>query len=383
MDNKTKVKVAVVIGIIVLAVIFIFMVVFVKGNRNSKKNDIPTRTPGSYSQKNNNTTEEPVNNSEEDDQDGQDVENKTDKDQSDDDGNVSETLTLDNVTSLGIKDNNLVKINNDMTSSVVTSLKNGYTDFCYGDEKAYISYKNEDGSSSIVEIDLLKSDYPEKTILSMENTEINNLEYYSGKIYFVTENGRLVEYSIDEENTNFWTEENETSSFVIDKNNNCLYFSYKPNGENPGIYSLDFTSNTYTELVTLNDFAGELLLNGDSLVIDAKEYQSIYVYNNSLVSVTGIGSDNLNSTSKQVDFFGDLILYTNGEKVDIKDSSGNSYQDNWYNSNGDLFTDVSMISSNNLQVTREDGQNSVIIDLTTGNITEMEGSPYSDVVIIK
>ena len=247
----------------------------------------------------------------------------------------------------------------------------------------YISYKNEDGSSSIVEIDLLKSDYPEKTILSMENTEINNLEYYSGKIYFVTENGRLVEYSIDEENTNFWTEENETSSFVIDKNNNCLYFSYKPNGENPGIYSLDFTSNTYTELVTLNDFAGELLLNGDSLVIDAKEYQSIYVYNKSLVSVTGIGSDNLNSTSKQVDFFGDLILYTNGEKVDIKDSSGNSYQDNWYNSNGDLFTDVSMISSNNLQVTREDGQNSVIIDLTTGNITEMEGSPYSDVVIIK
>ena len=43
MDNKTKVKVAVVIGIIVLAVIFIFMVVFVKGNRNSKKNDIPTK----------------------------------------------------------------------------------------------------------------------------------------------------------------------------------------------------------------------------------------------------------------------------------------------------------------------------------------------------
>ena len=36
MDNKTKVKVAVVIGIIVLAVIFIFMVVFVKGNRNSR-----------------------------------------------------------------------------------------------------------------------------------------------------------------------------------------------------------------------------------------------------------------------------------------------------------------------------------------------------------
>ena len=368
MDNKTKVKVAVVIGIVILAVIFIFMIIFVKGNKPSVNKDIPVKASNSYSNKDENT----VGNYSEDNDDNQ--------------GNQT---NVNDMVSIGIKDNNLVKINSDLSSTTIKKLENGYIDFCYGDNKVYVVLNNEDGSYSISEIDLLKNDYSEKVVLtSSEYGSINNIEYYSGKLYFVTEKGQLIEYSISEEFARNLTNENEVSYFVVDEKNNRLFVSYRPNGENPGIYILDFTANNYTQVVTLNDLTGELILNGNSLVIDVKELSKLYLYNSEKSSIVEIGDDNkLNEAKNQVAFYDNGLLYTNGVTIDIKDTSGNSYKDGWYTLNDNTIAGISMISSNKFQIARYDENGkvtrSIVIDLSNGDTTEMNDTVYSDLKIIK
>lgn len=365
MDNKTKVKVAVIIAIVILAVIFIFMVIFVKGNRLPKNENIPVKSyKDSYSKTNN------INNSIVDESNGQ-VED-----------------VFDDIISIGIQNGNLVKINSNLEAKVIKKLKNNYSNFCYGDNKVYIAYNEENNSCSIVEIDLEESNYPEKNIFTTEDYgSINNIKYYAGKLYFISEKEQLIEYSISEDFFRVLSNENESNNFVIDEKNNCLYVSYSPNGENPGIYLLDFTENSFSQVIALNDLSGELLLNGNSLVIDVVELGKLYVYNIEQNSVVEIGDNNLSKTSYHVAFYDNYIFYTNGEKIDIKDDSGNSYKDDWYILDDSFIASISMISSNKLQVTKcdQDGQiaGSIIIDLINGSATQFPDTVYSELFIIE
>ena len=212
MDNKTKVKVAVVIGIIILAVIFMFMVIFVKGNRMPVNENIPTKaSPSTYIINNKETNEIPV---------------KNGNNQNNDD---EVKIALEDIESIGIREKKLVKINSDLKYETIKKLESGYSSFCYGDGKIYELVMNiEENLSSIIEIDLSDKEYSEKTIFSSGDYGlIDNMRYYSGKIYFVSSKGQLVEYSMSEEYARLLTNENEVSTFAIDENKNCLYLLKK------------------------------------------------------------------------------------------------------------------------------------------------------------
>lgn len=363
MENKTKVKVAVVIGIVILAVIFILMVVFVKSNKKTN-NDIPRKTKETSVSNSENIVD-------------------TEKDKEDNETN-QENATLENVISLGIKDGNLVKINNDLTSTIVKKLDDNFGEFCYGDEKAYISIKEND-KCIIKELDLVKENYPEKTIFSSSDFDsINCISYYGGKLYFVTEYEQLIEYSISEEYSKNLSNKNEVSFFVIDKNKNNMYVSYKPNGENPGIYLLDFTLNNYTQKITLSNLTGKLYLGDNTLVIDVKEVGKLYAYNIDSNSIVEIGNDN-SQIDKQIAFFGNVMLYANNTVIDLKDSNGNSYQDKWYDLEDREIYSIDMISTNILNITILNNDKTYScrsIDLTTGGTGEVPENVYLKTVRI-
>ena len=360
MDNKTKVKVAVVIGIVILAIIFIFMVVFVKGNRTPVNKNIPRKGDAGYV--------DPT---------------QTDDNPNEDEPPTGEPISLDNVRSIGVKVGNLVTIDNDLNSTDVKKLESGYVEYCYGNNNVYTVINNEDGTYSVIEINLANSEYPEKTIITTsEYGSIKNIEYYAEKLYFVSEKGQLVEYSIPESFFKALTNENEVSSFVINKENNSIILSYKPNGQSAGIYMLDFTSNNFTEIVSLNDFAGKLLLNGKTLIIDVKEFNKLFVYDTEQKTVTEIGADNhLSLAENHVTFYNDLLLYTNGTTIDIKDASGNTYQNGWYTLDDRTIASISMLSSSKLQIARTAG-GSIVVDLINGSTEEMP-TVYTDVIRIK
>lgn len=371
MENKTKVKVAVVIGIVILAVIFIFMVVFVKGNRPKKNKNIPTITNGYAAESNKNTTGESG---------GGDTEEPP--------VSTGEKITLDGIVSLATKNGSLVKVKSDFSSEEITKLGSGYSGYCYGDNKAYQVLDNEDGSYSIYEIDLLKSDYPQKSVLTTSDYgAIKNIDYYAGKLYFVSQSGQLIEYSISETYSRALTNENEVSSFVIDKVKNNMFVSYKPGGANAGVYILDFTSNSFTQIISLNDLAGDLMLNGNSLVIDVKDFATLYVYDINNATVVSIGADNyLEKAKDHIAFYDNVLLYTDGSNISLKDASGNSYKDNWYTLDDSSIASIEMLDSKTVQVARygQDGKvsRSIIIDLSNGATTEVSDSAYTDVVRI-
>ena len=353
MENKTKVKVAVVIGIIILAVVFVCMIVFVKGNRNSVNKDIPTIKNGYANSVNQNDIK-------------------------------SHVITLDDVIGFGIENNNLVEINGDYSNTVIKELDDNNLVFCYGDNKIY--YSNNQGK--IIEIDLLTSAFSEKELLNKsEYGYISDLKYYSGKLYFVTGKKQLIEYSIEESYEKNLTNENEVSCFEINKDKNCVYLSYKPNGENSGIYSLDFTSNEFAQIININDFADNLILNGNSLIVDAKGLGNFYVYNTNSNSIMGIGENNkLENSKNQIAFYNGVILYTNGTSIDLKDENGNNYQENWYKLEDNSIAGIYMLTSNKLEVAKYDENKkiakSVVIDLSNGTIEEND-KVYINVIRIK
>ena len=368
MDNKTKVKVAVVIGIVILAVIFIIMVVFVKGNRTPVNKNIPRKGEKGY----------------------QDPTQKEDDTGEEEPEPTGEPVTLEDVMSLGIKDGNLVEIHSDLSSTIVRKMESGYTEFCYGDNCVYTLVDNEDGTYSVIETDLSNSAYPDKTIMTTDAYgHISNIEYYAGKIYFVSEKRQLIEYSISESFSKAFTNENEVSSFVINRTNNSMILSYRPEGQNAGIYILDFTSNSFTPIVTLNDLAGRLILNGKTLVIDIKEFQKLYVYDLEQNTVLEVGADNvLASVENHITFYNDLLLYTDGSAIDIRDASGNAYQIGWYVLNDGTIADISMLSSSQLQIARYDANGSkkitrsLVINLSDATMTELD-SVYTGVIRMK
>ena len=369
MDNKTKVKVAVVIGIVALAVIFIFMVIFVKGNKTPVNKNIPRKGDAGFVDPTQNTT------------------NTTTK--KEEETVPGSNVTLDDVVCLGIKNGNLVKINSDLTSVDVKKLESGFKDYCYGDKNVYTVIDNEDGTYSVIEIDLTKSNYPEKNIITTgEYGAINNIEYYGGKLYFVSQIGQLIEYSISENYFRALTAAGEVSSFVINKKDNNIIVSYMPGGVNSGIYTFDFTQNNFTQFIALDELAGDLILNGNSLIIDVKGFNSLYLYDMESGSVVAIGADNyLNKAENHIAFYDNVLLYTNGSAIDLKKSSGEDYQENWYVLNDGTIADISMIDSSKMQIARYDAERkvtrSIIIDLSNGETTEKPDVVYTDIIKIK
>lgn len=370
MENKTKVKVAVVIGIVILAVIFIVMVVFVKGNKTPVNTNIPRKGEEGYVD----TTGKTDGNSNE-------IE-----DPSEDSG---ETISLDGVISVGIKNGNIVKINEDLESTTIKNLEDGYIEMCYGDSNIYVAIKNEDNTVSIKEINIENSNYPENTIIETDKYGIiHNLEYYAGKIYFVSEHGQLIEHSISENLDRAITNENEVSSFTINKNANNMLISYSPNNQNAGVYIFDFTANSLTQIIALTQLPGQLILNGNSLIIDVKELGSLYAYDMEAKSVAEVGIENnkFKQVADQVAFYENTLLFTNGNAIDIKKVNGESFQDGWYSLNDNSIAGISMLDSSKLQVARwaESGENkitrSTIIDLSTGSVTEVPDYAYTDII---
>lgn len=375
MENKTKVKVAVVIAIIILAVIFIFMVIFVKGNKNQKNPNIPTKGEAGYVDPTvKNTTTEPVNETAQEPV-------------------VTQPTVSNDVVSLGVKFGWLVKINSDLNAENIIELESGYSEFCYDNSKVYILTINRDGTNLIDEIDLSKSSYtPKNIITSSDYGNISNIECYEGKLYFMAENGQIIEYSIEESYVRALNNPNEANGFVINKDKNVMYVSYRPNGANAGVYVFDFTANTFSQIISLNDLPGKLILNGNSLVIDVKEYASLYVYDMEQNVVNGIGADNyFEDIENQITFYNDIILYTNGLTIDLKNANGESFQDGWYTLNDSTIADISLLDSTKLQIARYDengrgGGNinrSVVIDLVDGTTTEKPIDVYTDVIRIK
>ena len=125
-----------------------------------------------------------------------------------------------------------------------------------------------------------------------------------------------------------------------------------------------------------------------SILFLRKKIDKIYVYNIEQQTILEIGANNnLQKASYHIAFYDNYILYTNGSKIDIKDNSGNSYKDDWYNLDDNSISKISMISKSKLQVSRsnEHGQISsgIIIDLTNGNAKDAGETIYSELVTIK
>ena len=273
-------------------------------------------------------------------------------------------------------------------------MESGYTEFCYGESKIYTVVNNEDGTYSVIESDLTRSNYPEKTIMTTgDYGAITNIAYYSGKIYFVSQIGQLIEHSISENYSRALTNANEVSNFTIDETNNRMLVSYEQNGQNPGVYIFDFTQNTFAQIIALTQLPGQLILNGNSLIIDVKELSSLYIYDMETNSVISVGpeSSTLKQIANQVAFYDNVLLYTNGSTIDIKKASGETYQDGWYTLNDGSIADISMLDSSRMQVARYDASGaasgkitrSIIIDLSNGTTTEMKESVYTDVIKLK
>ena len=161
-----------------------------------------------------------------------------------------------------------------------------------------------------------------------------------------------------------------------------------PGGVNSGIYTFDFTQNNFTQFIALDELAGDLILNGNSLIIDVKGFNSLYLYDMESGSVVAIGADNyLNKAENHIAFYDNVLLYTNGSAIDLKKSSGEDYQENWYVLNDGTIADISMIDSSKMQIARYDAERkvtrSIIIDLSNGETTEKPDVVYTDIIKIK
>ena len=124
-------------------------------------------------------------------------------------------------------------------------------------------------------------------------------------------------------------------------------------------------------------------MNGKTLVIDVKEFNKLYAYDIENNTVVEIGNDNyLALAENHVAFYNDLLLYTNGTAIDIRDSSGNVYQNGWYTLDERTIASISMLSSSKLQVARTSG-GSIIVDLINGTTEEIPDNSYTNVIRIK
>lgn len=375
MDYKTKIKVAAVIGVVIIAIIFIIMIVFVKNNNTNT--NIPTKTQS-------NTTDNNSNGSETED----------------DKKEESTTLSLDSVSSLAIKDEYLVKVNNDVTSENIIKLEDSedkkYIDYTYSNSKAYLLYKEVIDSSEklvVYSLDLLKSNYPtEKILVQDEYNYGKDLTFANDKIYYITLDNNIFEYSIAEEAEKDLLDNTfkvSNGSLKIDSANNIAYFIASENSE-LGIYKMNLGTNERERIINGFSTGYDLLLKDKYLVCNVDNTN--YLYNSENNSIWEVGA-NVNSedghgaTNKIAFYETQFVIYTNEKKIVLKDFDGNVLNESLYavSEDKETISSVSMITENKLQIVLENDGNyekSIIIDLSEGLLSENTDN-YKNIINIK
>lgn len=368
MNHKTKIKVAAAIALIIIAIIFILMIVFVKGNRDIK-NNIPTKTPGGSS----NTS-------------------KTDDNKK---NNNKNNISNNDVFALALKNKMLYKLNNNLESELINELSNGssdetFSDFSYDKNDVYLAYKS-DNTTYIYKISNMDGSNNQELVFETDEYNYKNaLTVYNDKIYYITEDAKLIEYSISEEVVNVLVNGYELGNgktFVIDKDKNVLYLMatvLTDDGTETGVYKLDFTSNAVSKIINLDEINGDLILNNNNLIIDVFNMSSVFIYNIDSNLVYSLGNYEYNDIQQKVAFYEDVILYTNGNVVQLKDETGNDIKNDWYEAQDGYIYNISMISNQKLEVVikNNNAYEALTIDLNSGEISEIEEA-YLNVINLK
>ena len=139
MDQKTKIKVAIVSALVVLAIIFILMVLFVRGNRDKKiKESIPTKTSNETI-----PTENDVEGN------STDPSNNTNTDEN----FQAEIMDIEDIRCFAMKDGNIVELDKNENYAILKKIKNQTVlSYTYDNESLYIAY--ESAGTTIGKIDL-------------------------------------------------------------------------------------------------------------------------------------------------------------------------------------------------------------------------------------
>jgi hypothetical protein len=378
MEKKTKIKVAIVLAIIIIAIVLILMILFVKEN-STNQNDIPTKVP-TTSLTDNSLTD--------------DLENNNGND-------LVEELNLDDVESLAISSNTLVKIKSDASCEIVkefgSDLEKNYIAYTYDDSKAYVvySYETEFGYvNRVYSIDLLQSDYPEELVYESETPDYaDDLIVSDGKIYYTTISKTIVEYSINEEALKTISPDEAlvtAGTLAIDKDKNILYYIAASNGAS-AIYSVNLgTSKTTTILNGFEKGYNLSLCNEKYLICNLDDENYLFNIDTGYFWDIGltVNSDESNrSTDKITTYKSDYVMYTNEEKIELRDFEGNLLNESLYAVTEDnIITGISMITENKLQIKVHsnvnafvDDNKSYIVDFETSTI--VAGSNIYDSII--
>lgn len=345
MESKTKIKVAIVIALIIIAVIFILMVVFVKGNPPTNKNNIPTKT---FSKDGNNTGA-PNNNVEDNQDEGEDI-------------------TLEGITSLAIYENKLVKVKEDKSFEEVKDFgldeNKEIIDYTYDENKVYFVYNDKSTlRTTIYSIDLLKSNYPESLVYESDSEDyLNDLIVKENKIYYVTKDKKIIEYSINEDvRTSLISDSSSVvaGSLEISKNENKLYYIGTENGAS-AVFSIDLGTGQTQEL--LNGFSNgtDLLLYKDKYLVCGIESLN-YLYNietRNVIELSNNISENTNEENFNVNDYvafykEDFIICNDSEKISLKDFEGNILNEELFKIDEDEYKailKISMLSESKLQI---------------------------------
>jgi len=378
MDNKTKIKVAIVIGVVIIALIFIGMIFFVEENRGDNPN-IPTKSVVSD---NTNT-----------------IQNKN---EAIDEG---KDITIEDTYSLALKDDFLVKIKDDFTSENVLNIADKEDDeeywaFSYDEGIAYLLYFNEKDTFKpiIYSVDLLKSNYPKKKVVELDEKYCGmDFNVYNNKIYYSTVNDNILEYSINEEKMSYLLDEDSQvvrGSLEIDKENNLIYYIAEKNNS-CAVYKMDLGTNESELIISGFSIGYDLYLYKNKYLICSVD-DSIYIYNSENKSIWKLGSnssylDEKNIIGNVAFYEENYIIYTDGQNVVLKDFDGNVLNESLYgvdNEQGEVIFSVCMLVENKLQIEVSDVSNSennarsILIDLEKGLLSESD-EVYTNVLIIK
>lgn len=376
MEKKTKIKVALVLAIVIIAIIFILMILFVQGN-NDKKNSIPTKTSSAND----------VNSSSDDEND---------------DSDLGEDITLDDVESLAMIENTLVKVKSDSTYEIIKDFdedsEKTFVDYTFDNDKAYVVYSYESDEitkNGIYSIDLLKSNYPEELIYESDSDDyLGDIIVNDNKIYYTNTDKSIVEYSIDEEALNIVSKDGmqvTVGSLAINKLKNILYYIATLD-EKEAIYSVELgTSQTS---VIINGFGAGydlILTNEKYLICDLDDVNYLYNIENNTIWEIGPTLNSFESHEiyeRIASYESNYIIYTDESKIVLKDFDGNTLNDSLYApTEGNIISAISMITTNKLQIKLFSNENSsenksLIIDFEASTISESENL-YTNIINIK
>lgn len=397
MDKKTKIKVAIAIAIVVIAVIFVLMVIFVKGNRSSKNTNIPTKT-GTEANSDNGSNGSSTGNNGNSSSGNEDEGNNNSNDSNNNSSNGE-------FKSIGLKDNTLVKIDSDLNCEEVKNVENSnIKGYACSNGKIYVAYNTK------VDCIDIETGSGETIYNFSTNAYKEGLTVVDDKLYFITEDSKLVEYSISEDRETILIGNNESkmgngNSFAIDTLRNKIYLNASIPMENEegetelqaGIFVLDNTSNSVTKVVDgLAEPGGDLIIDGDILMIELDNTGKNYLYNivnNTIVEVGDTKSTGKNEArlkGKSAIYQGNVFV-TDESAINVLDATGTVSVENWFIADvGSFIYEIGMISDTKLEIVlarMDDSGNSVVyktkvIDATTGTTSEIDAS-YYDLVLVK